>query len=112
MVPVVMSMMQLVDTRRSTEVTEYVKRLSYIAIIFLPLSYPAALFSMSPDFEISGRLFWVYPLTAVPLLVLVLLILNLKYDTKQLIIKGKRIWAERYHGVLQGMFSNKKRSNI
>lgn len=112
MVPVVTSMMQLVDTRRSTEVTEYVKRLSYIAIIFLPLSYPAALFSMSLDFEISGRLFWVYPLTAVPLLVLVLLILNLKYDTKQLITKGKRMWGKRYHGVLHGMFSNKKRSNI
>jgi len=97
MVPVVTSMIQLMDARRSMEVAVYVKRLSYIAIVFLPLSYPAALFSMSPNFEISGPLFWIYPLAAISLLVLVLLILNSPFDIKDVSAKSKSIWTKRHH---------------
>lgn len=72
MVPVVTSMIQLIDSRRSMKETIYVKRLTYIALVFLPLSYVAALFSMSEKFAIGSSGFKIYLATAIPLLLLVL----------------------------------------
>ena len=44
-------------------------RLTALAVIFIPLSYVAALFSMADAFAPGGQLFWVYFVTAVPLAV-------------------------------------------
>ncbi|KAI0380703.1 hypothetical protein F5Y04DRAFT_96510 [Hypomontagnella monticulosa] len=74
MIPIITSIIQLLDSRRSTVEAIYVKRLTYIALIFLPLSFVATLFSMSDFFSIDGDHFWIYIATAVPLLLLVLVI--------------------------------------
>ena len=79
MVPLVASMIQLVDSRRSMKEAIYVKRLTYIALIFLPLSYVATLFSMSDDFAIGSTGFKIYLVTAIPLLFLVLAISSLPF---------------------------------
>lgn len=74
MVPVLTSMIQLVETRRAMEEMIYVKHLTYIALVFLPLSYVATLFSMSERFAVDSGGFVIYLLSAVSLLVVVLLI--------------------------------------
>ncbi|KAF2123800.1 hypothetical protein P153DRAFT_401698 [Dothidotthia symphoricarpi CBS 119687] len=76
MVPMLISMVQLMDSRRAMEETIYVKRLTYVALIFLPLSFVASLFSMNEDFAVNSSGFKVYLATALPLLPLVLLGIN------------------------------------
>ncbi|KAK6958361.1 hypothetical protein Daesc_001160 [Daldinia eschscholtzii] len=68
MIPIMASIIQLLDSRRSVVEAIYVKRLTYIAIVFLPLSFVATLFSMSDNFSIAGTGVWIYVATAVPLL--------------------------------------------
>jgi len=74
MVPILTSTIQLIDSRRATKETVYVKRLTYIALVFLPLSYVASMFSMNDSFAINSSRFWIYPITAFPLLTLVLIL--------------------------------------
>ncbi|KAH6666093.1 hypothetical protein B0J14DRAFT_605292 [Halenospora varia] len=74
MVPILTSTIQLIDSCRAMTETVYVKRLTYIALVFLPLSYVASVFSMNDDFAINSRRFWIYLITAFPLLALVLIL--------------------------------------
>ncbi|KAJ4351924.1 uncharacterized protein N0V89_007268 [Didymosphaeria variabile] len=67
MVSVVTSTAALIEGRRSLTETENVTRLTILAVVFLPLSYIASLFSMSDDFRPGGQLFWVYFAAAVPM---------------------------------------------
>ena len=79
MVPILTSIIQLIDSRQSMKETTYVKRLTYIALVFLPLSYVASLFSMSEAFAVNTSGFKIYLATAAPLLILVLLISSLSF---------------------------------
>ncbi|OTA91094.1 hypothetical protein M434DRAFT_33012 [Hypoxylon sp. CO27-5] len=72
MIPIMTSIIQLLDSRRSTIEAIYIKRLTYIALIFMPLSFVATLFSMSEPFSIAGNGFLIYIAAAFPLLLVVL----------------------------------------
>jgi Mg2+ and Co2+ transporter CorA len=74
MVPLVTSAASLIESRRSLTETANVTRLTILAVVFIPLSYVAALFSMAEEFGPSGSQFWIYFATAVPLAVVVGLI--------------------------------------
>ncbi|OAL37069.1 hypothetical protein AYO20_03546 [Fonsecaea nubica] len=69
MVSVVTSMFQLIDSRRSIAEAVNVRRLTIIALIFVPLSWVASLFSMTDDFAPGQSRFWLYFAVAVPLCV-------------------------------------------
>lgn len=71
-IPVATSMVQLLDSRRSTLEAANVSRLTYIALVFVPLSWVASLFSMSDEYSPGHRYFWVYVATALPLMIFVL----------------------------------------
>lgn len=73
MVPVATSMVQLLDTRHSISQAAYITRLTYIALVFIPLSWVAGLFSMAETYSPGQERFWVYFATATPLLLTVLL---------------------------------------
>ncbi|KAI8963281.1 hypothetical protein F5Y11DRAFT_356384 [Daldinia sp. FL1419] len=90
MIPIMASIIQLLDSRRSVVEAIYVKRLTYIAIVFLPLSFVATLFSMSDNFSIAGTGVWIYVATAVPLLLLVLVVSGL--PTQAAMRKAKSLW--------------------
>lgn len=66
-IPLVTSAVQLVESRRSLIETTNVTRLTVLALVFIPLSYVASIFSMSEQFGPSGSKFWVYFTVAVPL---------------------------------------------
>lgn len=72
MVPMATSMLQVTDTRRSLMEAANVKRLTYGALVFIPLSFVAGLFSMSEKVPPWSEHFWVYFAVAVPLVLLVL----------------------------------------
>lgn len=47
------------------------KTLTIIGLVFIPLAYTSALFSMSDEYRPGRESFWVYWVTAVPIMVLV-----------------------------------------
>ncbi|TLS21549.1 uncharacterized protein PpBr36_10192 [Pyricularia pennisetigena] len=49
-------------------------RLAYIALIFVPLSWAASLFSMAGGYGPGGELFWMYFAIALPSVVLTLMV--------------------------------------
>lgn len=80
MVTVATSMVQLLDSRRSIVEAVNVRRLTYIALVFVPLSWVASLFSMSDAYSPGHEYFWAYFATALPVLSLVLLLSAFPYD--------------------------------
>jgi hypothetical protein len=50
-----------------------ITRLTYIALVFVPLSWVTGLFSMSEHYSPGQEQFWIYFATALPLLLVVLL---------------------------------------
>ena len=72
MIPVTAAMVQLVDARRSMEEASHIKQLTYLALVFIPLSFVASLFSMSERVSPWSGGFWLYFAVAVPLLLFVM----------------------------------------
>lgn len=72
MVPVVMSMVQIADTRRSLREASNVTRLTNLALLFVPLSFVTGLLSMNDALSMDGLR--VYSAVAVPLCVVVFII--------------------------------------
>ncbi|KAI0095672.1 hypothetical protein GGR51DRAFT_544834 [Nemania sp. FL0031] len=65
-IPVVTSVLQLLDSRRSIAEAINVRRLTIIALIFVPLSFVASLFSMADGYAPGEPKFWIYFAVAVP----------------------------------------------
>jgi hypothetical protein len=64
----------LLEAKKSVEQAESIGRLSWLAFLFLPLSFTAALFGMNFK-EIGTNLsIWIYPAVSVPVFLLTLLI--------------------------------------
>lgn len=74
MIPVVTSFIQLIESRRALWETANVTRLTVLAIVFVPLSYVATVFSITEKFGPGGPKFWVYFAVAIPITLLVLLL--------------------------------------
>lgn len=74
MLPMVASFVQIIDARRSFAETANISRLTYLAVIFVPLSYVTGIFSMNPDVGPGGAHFWIYFAVAVPMALLVFII--------------------------------------
>jgi len=75
MVPVVTSVLQIADTRRSLREAANVTRLTNLALLFVPLSFVASLFSMNGG--VSRHDLAIYAAVAIPMCVVVFLIARL-----------------------------------
>ena len=75
MVPVVTSVLQITDTRRSLKEAANVTRLTYLALLFVPLSFVASLFSMNGG--VSGHDLAIYFAVALPLCAMVFFVTRL-----------------------------------
>ncbi|KAI1330472.1 hypothetical protein F5Y16DRAFT_18533 [Xylariaceae sp. FL0255] len=87
--PMAGTIVQLVDTRRSIKEAINVRYLTYVGLIFVPLTFVSGLFSMSDGFIPGQGNFWIYAAVAAPLLLIVLgsaitfsLVGKRKYDAK------------------------------
>ena len=72
MVPMLTSILQIADSRRAIREAIYVKNLTYVALIFLPLGFVSSLLSIDGDFAMNKERCWVYFVVSLPLLALVL----------------------------------------
>lgn len=66
MIPLLTSLVQIVDARRSFAETANITRLTVLALIFVPLSYISSLFSMNSTNAPGSQYFWVYFAVALP----------------------------------------------
>lgn len=73
-VPIVTSLIQIIDSQRSLIETANVTRLTYLAFVFVPLTFVASLFSMNDNITSSAHSFWLYFAVAIPMCALVFLI--------------------------------------
>ncbi|KAL4939898.1 hypothetical protein BDV06DRAFT_224619 [Aspergillus oleicola] len=73
MLPVVTSLVQISDSRRSLSESRNVNRLTSLAIVFAPLSFTTGLFSMDTLNGPGGAPFWVVFAVAIPITVIVFL---------------------------------------
>ncbi|KAI0452323.1 hypothetical protein F5B21DRAFT_344633 [Xylaria acuta] len=67
-----MSLIQLTNSHRSMSEASDVRRLTYIAVVFIPLSFVAALFSITDNFVPGRGSFWLYWETSIPITLAVL----------------------------------------
>ena len=74
MVPVVTSLIQIIDTQRSLTETTRISRLSNLALVFVPLQFVSGFFSMNETIVAGSKVFWLYLVIAVPLSTLVFFI--------------------------------------
>jgi hypothetical protein len=74
MLPVVMTLVQIADARRSFAETADISRLTVLALVFVPLTFVASLFSMNTETMPGSKDFWVYFAVAVPVTLLVILV--------------------------------------
>lgn len=91
MVMVATSLIQLLDSRRSILEAINTKRLTFLALVFVPLAWVSSLFSMSDSYSPGHDLFWVYFATALPVLAVVLLLSALPYSKIAIAAKSYKV---------------------
>ena len=84
-VPIVISLIQIIDSQRSFTETANVMRLTYLALVFVPSTYVASLFSVNDALAPNGRIFWLYVVTAIPLNMVVSLLTRPRGRTHKLL---------------------------
>jgi Mg2+ and Co2+ transporter CorA len=72
--PLLTSLVQVVDARRSFTETANITRLTTLALAFVPLTYVTGLFSMNVNVAPGAPYFWVYFAVAIPVTLLVFLV--------------------------------------
>ncbi|KAF1993574.1 hypothetical protein P154DRAFT_567923 [Amniculicola lignicola CBS 123094] len=93
MLPVLASLVQIIDARQSFAETANISRLTVLALLFVPLSYVSSLFSMNPDIMPGASRFWLYVAVAVPITIIVFIVARPPIKTAQGIagwIRGRR----------------------
>ena len=74
MLPVVTSLVQIIDARQSFAETANISRLTILALVFVPLSFVSSLFSMNSENVPGSEHFWVYFAVVIPVTAIVFLI--------------------------------------
>ena len=80
----------ILDTKRDQDEAQDIDRLSKLGTIYLPLSFVAAILGMSDNFVPGKPKFWIFWVTAIPLMALTLLIylkakaISLKFEREKI----------------------------
>lgn len=74
MVPTVTSLIQIFDSQQALKETANISRLTYLALVFVPLTFVSGLFSMNDHFASGNKIFWLYLAVAIPVCIIVFFI--------------------------------------
>lgn len=72
MVNVATAIISLEENKRAMKQNHNLSRLTYLAVIFVPMSFVSSLFSMTTDLSLLTRTFWIYFAVALPITILAL----------------------------------------
>lgn len=108
-VPVATAMVQLLDVQQSGRHAANVTLLTYIALVFVPLSWVTGLFSMSERYSPGQKNFWVYFATAVPLCLVVLFVSVVPYYRQKWMMAGLHSsWRQDLRRILRAESSEER----
>jgi Mg2+ and Co2+ transporter CorA len=79
MVSVVTAIISIEENKRSAEQNHNVTRLTYLAVLFVPMTFVSGFLSMTPDVTALSRTFWIYFALALPLTFVALVIAQWVY---------------------------------
>ncbi len=100
MVPIVTSLIQIIDSHRSLIETANLSRLTHLALVFVPLTFVSGLFSMNETVKPGSKAFWIYFTVAIPLCMLVFLMAHPPRKVTGLFAaefwKSKRRWVSSW----------------
>lgn len=71
MVPTVTSLIQIFDSQQSLKETANIARLTYLALVFMPLTFFSGLLSMNDRIVSGSQIFWLYLAVAIPVCTMV-----------------------------------------
>ncbi|KAJ4253405.1 hypothetical protein NW762_010562 [Fusarium torreyae] len=75
-VAVITAIISIEESRRAITQNQHIGRLTYLAMIFAPLSFISSFFSMATDLTALRDTFWVYFCFALPISLIVFLLVN------------------------------------
>jgi Mg2+ and Co2+ transporter CorA len=100
MINVATAIISLDENKRAMRQNQNLSRLTYLAVIFVPMSFVSSLFSMTTDLSLLTQTFWVYFVVAVPITVLALGVADWIHVKSRLQWMGgeidKFLWRRRY----------------
>lgn len=91
-VPIVTSLIHMIDSQRSLIETANITRLTYLAMVFVPLTFVASLFSMNEEITSSIHCLELYFAVAIPMCALVFLIARPPKQVFRLLASKIRKW--------------------
>ncbi|KAI1639629.1 hypothetical protein F4809DRAFT_594920, partial [Biscogniauxia mediterranea] len=83
------------ESRRAVEQNRALGRLTYLAVIFAPLSFVSSFFSMSDNVSALSQTYWVYFCVAVPISLAVYLVVDKNWTDS---FKGLKNSVKHHHG--------------
>ncbi|OAG04470.1 uncharacterized protein CC84DRAFT_1217922 [Paraphaeosphaeria sporulosa] len=86
----VMTSVQIADARRTYAEQANIKRLTVLALVFVPLTFIASLFSMNTEYMPGSKNFWVYFVVALPVTLLVIAIARPPLN----VVRGVVVWVD------------------
>jgi hypothetical protein len=95
MLPVVTSLVQIIDARQSFMETANIGRLTILALIFVPLTFVSSLFSMNSENLPGSAHFWVYFVVAIPVTLVVFIIARPPMRELQRIFQWVKGWRRQ-----------------
>lgn len=78
------------ESRRAVQQNKNLARLTFLATIFIPMSFTSSFLSMSPDFKKAEETIWMFFAIGIPLTLLALVIVDLSHPQEGLILKQWR----------------------
>jgi Mg2+ and Co2+ transporter CorA len=89
-VSLVTAMISIEESQKAVQQNENLTRVTYLACVFIPLSFLSSLFSMQGDLDQLKKTFWIYFVIAVPLTVVSLLLIRFVYSNRSNFWKATR----------------------
>jgi len=89
-VSLVTAMISIEESQKAVQQNENLTRLTYLACVFIPLSFLSGLFSMQGDLGQFKKTFWIYFVIAVPMTVVSLLLTRFVYSNRSNFWKAAR----------------------
>ena len=101
--PIITALVQLIDSHKSISQVEDVRRLTYIAMAFIPLTFITGIFSISEPYGPGNVRFWTYWAVALPTAAFIMGVLALdgRFDALSVLCIQIRKRLSRSPGLVQ-----------
>ena len=93
-ISVATAIISIEESKKAIQQNHNLTRLTYLAVVFVPLSWVSSLFSMSEDLSDLGRTFWTYFVVAIPLTVIALLMARYSFNIS-MIFERFKAWRRK-----------------